>query len=76
MEVQALQISEYGLRFRRSMQHLFAVYSQEFQIPAFFLGVDSGAARSGRGAPVSEPIGRFLSGDEGYTTGTRKTGAY
>jgi len=41
-------ISRKTCRFRRSTQHLLGVYSREFGIPAFFLGVDSGAARLGR----------------------------
>ena len=39
-------------RLKRSMQHLLAVYSQEFEIPESFLDVDSSAARPGRVALV------------------------
>ena len=51
-----------GCRLRRSTQHLLAVYSQEFQSPAFFSGVDSGAARPGRDALASGQIGQCLAG--------------
>jgi hypothetical protein len=49
-------------RLRWSTQHLLAVYSQEFEIPAFFSDVDSSAARPVRAALESSQIGPFLGG--------------
>lgn len=38
------------------MQHLLAVYSQEFQSPAFFLGADSSAAEIQAGGSKMRPV--------------------
>ena len=45
-----LNLTDYRCRLRRSTQHLLGVYSLEFEIPEFFLDVDSSAARPGRDA--------------------------
>src|SRR5882762_6738115 len=49
-------------RLKRSMQHLLAVYSQEFEIPESFLDVDSSAARPGRAALERWETSPFLAG--------------
>src|SRR6202158_2364007 len=51
---------DWPCRFRWSRQHLLGVYSPEFGILGFFVGVGSGAARPGRAAPERWRTGRFL----------------
>src|SRR6202043_3773269 len=52
----------FGCRFRWSTQHLLGVYSREFGILGFFVGVGSRAARPGRAALERWRTGRFLVG--------------
>jgi hypothetical protein len=47
-------LSDLRCRFRRSTQHLLGVYSLEFEIPEFFLDVDSSAARGTDLAPITQ----------------------
>src|ERR1700731_2245571 len=49
-------------QFRWSTQHLLGVYSPEFEILGFFVGVGSRAARPGRAALERWRTGRFLVG--------------
>ena len=50
-----------------STQHWLAVYPPEFEIPTFFVAVDSDAEQSRPGPTASERIGRFPTAADGRT---------